>query len=114
MTDFDDIEPNLPPAKSSRTAKKADAKVRKPQTVTAPGKVRLVVEENDSIPPTGLFLGLNGIGYLLRPGEEVEVPLGVKEILDHAVMSTPQMDPSTQQVIGYRERMRYPYRLVTT
>ena len=75
---------------------------------------RILLEESESIPPTGLFVGVNGRGFLIRPGEPVDVPLSVIEVLDHAVMSTPQMDPSTQQVTGYRERMRYPYRVLNT
>jgi hypothetical protein len=75
-------------------------------------RVKIVLEENDDIPPTGLFLGYNGTGYLLRPGEEVSVPPGVIEILDNAVMSSPQIDPQTRQVVGWRQRMRYPYRRV--
>lgn len=108
MSEFEDIEPNLAPTKAT------SAKVRAPKTVKATDKVKIILEENEDIPPTGLFLGLNGVGYIIRPGEEVEVPLGIKEILDHAVMSAPQMDPSTKQIIGYRERMRYPYRLVNS
>ena len=71
----------------------------------------LVLEENPDIPPTGQFVGLNGIGYILRPGEPIDVPLGVKEVLDNAIIDVPQVDPSTQQIIGTRSRMRYPYRL---
>lgn len=102
---FDDFESNL-------DTDEPVAKVRKAKVVKQSDTVKIVLEENDDIPPTGLFLGLNGRGYLIRPGEEVSVPLGVKEILDHAVMSSPQIDPATKQVIGYRDRMRYPYRLV--
>lgn len=89
-----------------------EIRIRKPK---APAKdtLRIVVEENDDIPPTGLFLGHNGRGYLIRPGEPVDVPQHIVEILDHAVMSSPQIDPSTKQVIGYRERMKYPYRVVS-
>jgi hypothetical protein len=108
MSEFDDVEPNLAPTKA------ASAKVRTPKTVKDTDRVRIILEENDEIPPTGLFLGLNGKGFLIRPGEEVDVPMGVKEILDHAVMSAPQMDPATKQIVGYRERMRYPYRLVNS
>jgi hypothetical protein len=75
-------------------------------------RVRILLEESDEIPPTGLFVGLNGRGFLLRPGEELDVPAGVKEILDHAVMLRPIKDPQTQQVVGYREQMRYPYRML--
>tara|TARA_R110000868_G_scaffold19150_3_gene82781 strand:+ start:1324 stop:1635 length:312 start_codon:yes stop_codon:yes gene_type:complete len=75
-------------------------------------RVKILLEENDDIPPTGLFLGHNGRGYIIKPGEPVEVPVAILEILDHAVMSAPQLDPQTKQVVGYRERMRYPYRKI--
>jgi hypothetical protein len=76
------------------------------------GKVRIVLEENDAIPPTGLFLAHNGKTFLLRPGEEVNVPEYLIQILDHAVMSTPVVDQDSGQVTGYRDRMRYPYRII--
>lgn len=82
--------------------------------VGMPETVRIILEENDNIPPNGLYLGLNGRGYLLRPGEEVNVPLGVIDILDHAIMSSPVVDPTTRQVVGHRNRMRYSYRRVAT
>lgn len=73
---------------------------------------RIVLEENDNIPPTGLFVGDNGRGYLIRPGEEVEIPPGVMEILSNAKTSVPTIDPQSLQVIGYREKLMYPYRIV--
>lgn len=88
-----------------------DIKVKKAKPLV-PNTVKIVLEENDDIPPTGLFLGHNGKGYIIKPGEPVDIPQHLIDILDHAVMSSPQMDPSTKQVIGYRERMRYPYRIV--
>lgn len=84
------------------------------KVTSAPKTVRIVLEENDAIPPTGLFVGDNGRGYLIRPGEEVDIPLGVLEILSQAVMSVPQIDPQSLQVIGYRNKMMYPYRTVHT
>jgi hypothetical protein len=101
---------NIEPVKTvtpAKTPRAKNAPVGMPQTV------KIIIEENDNIPPTGLFVGLNGKGYLIRPGEEVNVPLGVVEILDNAVMSAPQTDPGTRRVVGYRERMRYPYRRVS-
>jgi hypothetical protein len=84
----------------------------KAKTVTKPKTLRIVLEENDNIPPTGLFVGENGRGYLIRAGEEVDLPLGVVEILNNAVTSVPTVDPQSLQVIGYREKMLYPYRVV--
>lgn len=86
--------------------------VKRKVATAKPDTVKIVLEENDEIPPTGLFVGLNGRGYLIRAGEEVSVPLGVAEILEHAITSVPQMDPQTRQVVGYRDRMRYPFRYV--
>ena len=82
-------------------------KVRQPPS-SKPETVKIILEENDDIPPTGLFVGHNGKSFLIRAGEPVDVPRYLLEILDNAVMSSPQVDPSTKQVIGYRERMRYP------
>lgn len=90
-----------------------EVKIRKAvRTSSLPETVRIVLEENDDIPPTGLFVGHNGKGYLIRAGEPVDVPRHVLDILDNAVMSSPQIDPVTRGVVGYRDRMRYPYRVV--
>ena len=74
--------------------------------------VRIVLEENDNIPPTGQFIALNGRTWMLRPGEEADVPLGVVNILNDAVQDVPQIDQASKQVIGYRKRLRFPYRVV--
>lgn len=74
-------------------------------------RVKIMLEENDSIPPTGQFFGHNGRGYLLRPGEEAEVPEEILNILDDAVMSVPYTDASGT-VLGYRDKLRFPYRVI--
>lgn len=102
----DELGVNIEGPAPTRTAKAPVKPAGLPETV------KIILEESDNIPPTGLYLGFNGRGYLIRPGAEVNIPLGVKEILDHAVMSVPQVDPNTQRVSGYRERLRYPYRRV--
>lgn len=84
----------------------------KPAVVKKPNTTRIILEESDNIPPTGLFIGDNGRGYMIRPGEEVDVPPGVLEILSNAIMSVPTIDPQSLQVIGYRNKMMYPFRTV--
>jgi len=86
-----------------------DTKVK---PVTKAKTVRIILEENDNIPPTGLFVGENGRGYLIRPGEEVDIPVGVLEVLTNAVVSVPTIDPQSLQVIGYRDKMMYPHRII--
>ena len=76
------------------------------------GTAKIILEENEDIPPTGLFLSHNGRAFVIQTGVEVEVPEFLLDILDHAVMSSPQVDSKTQKVLGYRNRLRYGYRRV--
>lgn len=81
--------------------------------VAAPAeRIRIVLEESEAIPPTGLFVGDNGVGYLLRPGEPIDVPVGVVEILSNAITSIPVVDPQTLEVIGHRPKKMYPFERV--
>jgi hypothetical protein len=93
---------NLPPLQS---APKKTAK-------GLPDRVWIQLEESDEIPPTGQFFGVNGVGYLIRPGEPVHVPASLIEVLDHCVMTAPVVDNITKQVVGHRQRMRFPYRRI--
>jgi hypothetical protein len=71
----------------------------------------IVVEESPEIPLTGLSLSHNGDVVMLMPGEPVHLQNKYIEILDHAIVSMPQMD-SAQRVVGSRQRHRFPYRKV--
>ena len=75
-------------------------------------RVKIILEENENIPPTGQFFGLNGTGYLLRAGEVAEVPAGIIGILDDSIESVPVVDPITKQPVGHRPKHRFAYRVV--
>lgn len=111
---FDEVESNLETGLTTTVVRAP--KVKKPQTaretLDAQPRVRIILEENENIPPSGQFIGVNGVGYLITPGVEVSVPESVLEVLDNAIMSTPTLDPFTKQVMGYRDRLRFPYRIV--
>ena len=108
---FDEVESNLEVVAERRAPKKP----KKPQTeferISAEPRIRIILEENDQIPPTGQFVGVNGVGYLIKPGVPVDVPESVLDVLDNAVMSAPVKDED-DRVVGYRDRLRFPYRIV--
>jgi hypothetical protein len=72
----------------------------------------VILDDNDDIPPTGLFVGHNGVGFLLQTGLPMAVPTYVLGVLDDAVMDFPVTDPKTRQVMSYRKRPRFTYREV--
>jgi hypothetical protein len=106
----DDDVPAIKPR--SRAARKQTGHDRPVDPVHSE-KVYITLEDNEAIPPTGQFFGINGRTYVLKPGIPAAVPREILNILNDAQMDVPQMDPSTQQVIGYRKRLRFPYRMST-
>lgn len=78
-----------------------------------PGRVWLVLEENDNIPRGGQFFGYNGAAFILKPGVKANVPTGILNILNDAITHVPVVDPQSLAVVDWRKKLRYPYRIVT-
>ena len=74
-------------------------------------RIKIRLEHSDAIPPTGQFIGVNGVGYLLLPNVEVEVPEFLLDALDNAVESVPVRNEQGA-VVGYQQRTRLPYTIV--
>lgn len=89
-----------------KSGKKTKAKVEHEE------RVRIMLEDNDQVPPGGQFLAVNGRSFLIQANREVNVPRCVCDVLDHAVMSVPIKD-EYDTVVGYRDRLRFPYRVIT-
>jgi hypothetical protein len=108
-----DAEADVTVVKRGRPAKVKTAETA-PAGAIVPGKrVRIVLEENDNIPPTGQFIGHNGKAYVLRPGEEAEVPAELLNVLNDAVEDRPIIGPDAR-VVGFKKALRLPYRRVHT
>lgn len=100
-----------PAAKPTDTQLQAAASAE-PLPVAKPmPRVRIMLEDNDNIPPGGQFISIDGVPYLLQPNMEADVPVNVLDVLDHAIMSVPVTDEN-RNVIGYRDRLRFPYRVI--
>jgi len=109
----DDLEAELTSgSQESGQAEQAEQETKsKPRRSRKPkGYVRIQLEESDEIPPSGLFIGVNDHSYLLQPGVEADVPQGVVDVLENAVMSVPRIDPASKRVVGYKNRLKYPFR----
>lgn len=105
-----DAAAELTPAQKAAAtrAAKAAAESAAPPKVK---RVKIILEENDAIPPTGQFFGVNGTGYQIQPGKEVEVPEFLLDVIDNAVTTKPVLNEDNQ-VVGHRDVPRFPYRII--
>lgn len=102
-------------AAATRAAKAANAAAAPAQAetpaTTGVKRVKIILEENDAIPPGGQFFGVNGTGYQIIPGKEVLVPEFLLGVIDNAVTTKPVLNEDSQ-VVGYRDVPRFPYRII--
>lgn len=95
------------PAKKAAPKKKAPAKAADPKA----NYVRIKLAHSKDIPPSGLYLGHNGKGYLLKPGVEADVPEFLLDVLDHAVQKSPVTGPNGE-VQSWEEQPRFMYSII--
>jgi hypothetical protein len=88
-----------------RTASAKNAEVKEK-------RIWIQLEDNDDIPPGGQFIGVNGYGYKLQAGVPALCPESVLNVLDCAIMSV-AVKNGQDQVVSYRDRLRFPYRVLT-
>jgi hypothetical protein len=111
----EDQIPGLPPVTAEYVRTQPDqpvAEVPFAQRGYNEPRVRIVLEEQAGIPPSGQFFGLNGVGYMLKPGMPADVPVGIVDILNQAVQATPVVDDETKRVVRFRNQLRLPYRVI--
>jgi hypothetical protein len=76
-----------------------------PPPVKTVSRVKIVLEEDPGIPPTGLYISANGRPYLLMPGVEAEVPQEVVSVLNDAVTRCRSSIRKPSASTGYRPRL---------
>ena len=118
MSDIEDVfgpgeaEPVAPePIKTSVSKPSHKAKPKPAAKKDDVERTLVVLQKNDEIPPSGLFIGHNGVGYKLMAGKKANVPNFLLDILDNAVVKKPMMDDDGR-IAGYEDSPRFPYQVV--
>lgn len=112
-------EAAIAPRKRRRSAKTVDAApsvVERPEAIqarTPMKRVRIILENNATIPKQGQFFGVNGYTALLKPGHEAMVPEALVSVLEDACEHIAEQDENTLQIIGWRKQYRYPFRVLS-
>jgi hypothetical protein len=112
--DNKDVLDELPPITREYVREQpADAReVPSAPRVYKESRVRIILEEHDGIPPTGQFFGVQGEGFLLKPGKQADVPASIVDVLNNAVESKPVINAETQQIERFVDKLRFPYRVI--
>lgn len=111
MTEELDTVVNTPRRRRRVVAKAPEAAAPAVQVRAPVKRVRIILEENDNIPKTGQFFGVNGYTAYLRPGMEASVPDFLVNVLEDAVEHIAVKD-GNMQIIEMRKKYRYPFRVL--
>lgn len=110
----ENTEPNATPAPKEPETPKKKSRPSRAKTASSEPEVKrvdIILQKNEDVPPSGLFIGHNGTGYLLKPGKKANVPEFILDVLDDAVVKIPTMDDNGR-VNGYEDSLRFPYQVV--
>lgn len=99
-----------PAAKTGGTTKRK-ASAKKATAAKKVSTTKIILQKNDEIPPSGLFIGHNGVGYMLKPGVPVDVPDFLLDVLDNAVVSKPVLGEDGK-IARMEDSPRFPYQVV--
>ena len=118
MSDIEDVfgpgevEPVAPePVKADLTKAPSKGKSKPAPKKAEVERTWVILQKNDEIPPTGLYIGHNGVGYKLVAGKKANVPNFLLDILDNAVVKKPIVDDDGR-IAGYEDSPRFPYQVV--
>lgn len=95
-----------------RLAKKMTSEQKAALAAAGVKTTRIIIDQTDEIPPSGIFVGHNGRTFMLQAGVEIDCPDFVIDVLNDAIMTAAVTDPETHRVVGHRNRLRIPYRVV--
>lgn len=87
----------------------APTKAESAQPNVRPRRIEITLSEGKEINRGGQWFGVNGASFLIKPGRKMNVPEGMKDVLDNAIEGYPVQDPDTLQVVEWRQRLKYPY-----
>lgn len=73
-------------------------------------KDRIIIHPTLNTPKEGIFLSLNGYGFLVKPGVEVDLPRPVVKMLDTLVITETINGDDGKEY--YRDLKRFNYTLV--
>lgn len=71
----------------------------------------IIVIDQEANKPNYEFVGVNGKGYQIKRGEEVEVPASVVGVLDNAIATRPTTDGSGR-IVGHQDYHAVPFRVI--
>ena len=70
-------------------------------------KDRILIHEAADIPREGMFISLNGYPYLVKPGEEIDIPRPVRQMLDTRVITLTSHDDNVKEYTKDIKRINY-------